>query len=227
MEEPGRLQSMGSLLVRHDWAISLSLFTFMHRRRKWQPTQCSCLENPRGGGAWWAAVYGVAQSQTRLKQLSSSSSSIVVLVVKNLPANAGGIRETQVRSLGLEDPLEEGMAIHSNILVWESHGQRSLVDYSPWGGKESAMTEETLAQHSKYIFLRKQPEGFSFGKSEDAAGGICFLMFEWRTLFLKLSQHIEEIVTKIPGPFPHALGSHPHCQSREALSSCRILFPVT
>ena len=35
--------------------------------------QCSCLENPRDGGAWWAAVYGVAQSQTRLKQLGSSS----------------------------------------------------------------------------------------------------------------------------------------------------------
>ena len=39
------------------------------------PLQCSCLENPRDWGAWWAAVYGVAQSQTRLKRLSSSSSS--------------------------------------------------------------------------------------------------------------------------------------------------------
>ena len=39
------------------------------------PLQCSCLENPRDGRAWWAAVYGVAQSQTRLKRLSSSSSS--------------------------------------------------------------------------------------------------------------------------------------------------------
>ena len=103
---------------------SLSLFTFMHWRRKWQPTpvflpgesqgrgslvgcsplgrtesdmtewlpfhfslscigegngnplQCSCLENPRDGGASWAAVYGVAQSRTRLKRLSSSSSSM-------------------------------------------------------------------------------------------------------------------------------------------------------
>ena len=68
MEEPGRLQSMGSLRVRHDWATSLSLFTFMHWRRKWQ---CSCLENPRDRGAWWAAVYGIAQSRTRLKWLSS------------------------------------------------------------------------------------------------------------------------------------------------------------
>ena len=103
-EEPGR----------HDWATSLSLFTFMHWRRKWQPTpvflpgkshgrrslvgmterlhfhfslscigegngsplQCSCLENPRDGGAWWGAVHGVAQSRTQLKWLSSSSSSI-------------------------------------------------------------------------------------------------------------------------------------------------------
>ena len=41
------------------------------------PLQCSCLENPRDGGAWWAAVHGVAQSRTQLKQLSSSSSSIL------------------------------------------------------------------------------------------------------------------------------------------------------
>ena len=39
------------------------------------PLQCSCLENPRDGGAWWPAVYGVAQSRTRLNRLSSSSSS--------------------------------------------------------------------------------------------------------------------------------------------------------
>ena len=48
-EEPGGLQSMGSLRIRHDWVTSLSLFTFMHWRRKWQPLQCSCLENPRAG----------------------------------------------------------------------------------------------------------------------------------------------------------------------------------
>ena len=74
-EEPGGLQTMGLLGVRHNWATSLSLFTFMHWRRKWQPLQCSCLENPRDRRAWWAAVYGVAQSRTRLKWLSSSSSS--------------------------------------------------------------------------------------------------------------------------------------------------------
>ena len=76
MEEPSRLRSMGSLRVGHNWATSLSLFTFMHRRRKWKPLQCSFLENPRDGGAWWAAIYGVAQIWTWLKWLSSSSSMI-------------------------------------------------------------------------------------------------------------------------------------------------------
>ena len=48
------------------------------------PLQCSCLENPRDRGAWWAAIYGVAQSRTRLKQLSSSSSSKKLLLKKSL-----------------------------------------------------------------------------------------------------------------------------------------------
>ena len=75
-EEPGGQQSMGSLRVRHDWATSLSLFTFMHWRRKWQPTPVFLPGESGDRGAWWAAVYGVAQSRTRLKRLSSSSSSL-------------------------------------------------------------------------------------------------------------------------------------------------------
>ena len=73
-EEPGRLHSIGSLQVGHDRATSLSLFTFTftHWRRKWQPTPVFLLGESQG--AWWAAVYGVAQSWTRLKWLSSSSS---------------------------------------------------------------------------------------------------------------------------------------------------------
>ena len=45
------------------------------------PLQCSCLENPRDGGAWWAAVYGVTQSRTRLKRLSSSNSSSMLYIL--------------------------------------------------------------------------------------------------------------------------------------------------
>ena len=73
MEEPGRLQSMGSLRVGR---LSLHFHSSLSciGEGNGNPLQCSCLEDPRGGGAWWAAVYGVAQSWTRLKQLSSSSS---------------------------------------------------------------------------------------------------------------------------------------------------------
>ena len=51
MEEPGRLQSMGSLRVRHDWVTSLSLFTFMHWRRKWQPTSVLLPGESQGWGS--------------------------------------------------------------------------------------------------------------------------------------------------------------------------------
>ena len=66
----------------------------------------------------------------------------VALGIKNLPANAVDI-EMQVQSLDQDDPLEEGMATHSNILAWKIHGQKSLVGYSPGDCKESDMTEAT------------------------------------------------------------------------------------
>ena len=50
-EEPGRLQSMGSIGVRHDWATSLPLFTFMHWRRKWQPTPVFLAGESQGRGS--------------------------------------------------------------------------------------------------------------------------------------------------------------------------------
>ena len=62
------------------------------------------------------------------------------------------MQEMWVQSLGLEGPLEEGRATHSSILAGESHGQRSLVGYSPHGCKELDMTEVT--EHtSKYTEL--------------------------------------------------------------------------
>ena len=74
-EEPGRLQSMGSLqsdtTERLHFHFSLSCIG----EGNGNPLQCSCLENPRDGEAWWPAVSGIAQSQTQLKRLSSSSSS--------------------------------------------------------------------------------------------------------------------------------------------------------
>ena len=57
-EEPGGPQSMGSLRVRQDSATSPHFSLSCIREGNGNPLQCSCLENPRDGGAWWAAVYG-------------------------------------------------------------------------------------------------------------------------------------------------------------------------
>ena len=81
-EDPGGLQFMGSQRVRYDWATSLSLSLSCIGEGNGSPLQCSCLENPRDGGAWWVAVYGVTQNWTRLKRLSSRAT-LGVLVLKN------------------------------------------------------------------------------------------------------------------------------------------------
>ena len=75
MDEPGRLQFIGSLRVWYDWTTSLSCIG----EGNGNPLQCSYLENPRDGGAWWAAICGVTQSQTWLKRLSSSSSIYAII----------------------------------------------------------------------------------------------------------------------------------------------------
>ena len=113
-EEPGVLQSMGSLRVGHDWATSLSLFPFMHWRRKWQPTPVFLPGESQGWETCWAAVYGVTQSRTRLKRLSRSSSSKL--------------------GEGHGNPLQYSCPENP-------HGQRSLVGYSPWGHNGSDTTE--------------------------------------------------------------------------------------
>ena len=73
MEEPGGLPSMGSVRVGHYWATSLSLFTFMHWRRKWQPTPVFLPGESQGWGSLVGCLLWVSQSWTQLKWLSSSS----------------------------------------------------------------------------------------------------------------------------------------------------------
>ena len=73
MEEPGGLQSMGSLKLDTTERLHFHFSLSCIGEGNGNPLQCSCLENPRDGGASWAAVCGVTQSRTRLKRLSSSS----------------------------------------------------------------------------------------------------------------------------------------------------------
>ena len=83
-------------------------------------------------------------------------------MVKNLLA----MWETQVLSLDQENALEKGIATHSSILAWRSHGQRSLVSYSPWDHKESDTTEH-LTPHFTFSYLNKSEMRMCFGIAID------------------------------------------------------------
>ena len=80
------------------------------------PLQYSCLENPKDGGAWWAAVHGVAKSQTRLSDFTFTFHF---------------------------HALEKEMATHSSVLAWRIPGRGSLVGCCVWGCTESDTTEAT------------------------------------------------------------------------------------
>ena len=147
-EESGRLQSMGSLRVGHDWATSLSLFTFMHWRMTWQPTPVFLPGESQGWGAWWAAVYGVAQSRTWLKWLSSSSSSSNLSDMKSLliRIDPDDGKDWRQEKKGMTEDEMVGWHHWLNGHEFEqapgdSEGQGSLACCSPWGLKESDMTE--------------------------------------------------------------------------------------
>ena len=131
------------------------------------PLQCSCLENPRDGGAWWAAYYGVAQSQTRLKwRSSSSSSSSSVCMEKAMATHSctpawkipwteapGGLQS--MGSLGVGHDWATSLSLFTFthwrrkwqptpvFLPEESQGRGSLVGCRLWGRTESDTTEAT------------------------------------------------------------------------------------
>ena len=109
-EEPGGLQSMGSWRVGHNWATSLSCIG----EGNGNPLQCSCLESPRDGAAWWAAVYGVAQSRTRLKRLSSSSSSSSTVRCPRLTLD---LIQTEISHF-FQGPLIPSVETVIEIMLW-------------------------------------------------------------------------------------------------------------
>ena len=132
MEEPGRLQSIGSLPVGHNWTNSLSLFTFTHRRRKRQPTPVFLPGESQGRGSLVGCrLWGC----TQLKRLSISGS-----------GSDGKESACKTADLGLIPGLGwstgEG---HSNPLQYSClkhpHEQWSLVGYSPCGHKMSDTAE--------------------------------------------------------------------------------------
>ena len=116
MEEPGRLQSLRSLRVGHDWATSISLSLSCIGEGNGNPLQYFCLENPRDREAWWAEVHGVAKSRTWLGDFTFPFTFM------------------HWRRKWQPTPA---------FLPGESQGERSLVGCRRWGHTESDTTEVT------------------------------------------------------------------------------------
>ena len=98
----------------------LTLISVIDGEGNGTPLQYSCLENPMDGGAWWAAVHGVAKSRTRLSDFTFTFHF---------------------------HALEKEMATHSSVLAWRLPGTGSLVGCRLWGRTESDTTEVTQQQH--------------------------------------------------------------------------------
>ena len=120
MEEPGRLQTMGSRRVGHAWATSLSLFTFMHWWRKWQSTPVAL--------AWRIPGMGEPGGPRSMgsHRVGHNWSDLAAAAVRRCCFRSCWRRKWQPTLV---------------FLPGKSHGQRDLAGYSPWGRKESDMTE--------------------------------------------------------------------------------------
>ena len=134
--EPGGLPSVGSntdMTERLHFDFSLSCIG----EGNGNPLQCSCLENPRDSGAWWAAVCGVAQSQTRLKRLSSSIAGQLGARSKYLRGELGTSQETclpwpclrcyRYRCVSVTSPLKFKGRAPTGLLFWSEQCQSSIV----------------------------------------------------------------------------------------------------
>ena len=126
-EEPSRLQSMGSWRVGHNWTTSLSLFTFMHWRRKWQPTPVFLPGESQGlGSLVGCRLWGCTKLDTTEVTWQQQQQ----------------VEKTWVWSLGWEDPRRRKEQLTPIFLPEKSHGQRSLShSYTPKGHKESDTIE--------------------------------------------------------------------------------------
>ena len=144
-EEPGGLQSVGSRRVWHDWATSLSLFTFMHWRRKWQPTRVLAWRIPGTGEPGGLRSMGSHRVGHDWSDLAAAAAAYLGLPRWH-SCKESACQCRRCRRHGF-DPWVGKITWWRQwqstpvFLLGESHGQWSLASYSPWGRKESDMTE--------------------------------------------------------------------------------------
>ena len=147
----------------HNLTTPVKFFFFLYASGEGNghPLRCSCPENPRDGAAWWADVYRVAQSRTRLKQLNSSNSLYASTFENRTSQVAQWLRTCLLNRCEFDHwigkiPWSRKWQPTPVFLPGKFHGQRSLVGYSPWGHKELDTTEQlsTFEKNGTTALLR-------------------------------------------------------------------------
>ena len=157
MEEPGRLQSMGSLRVRHDWATSLSLFTFMHWRRKWHPTPVFLPGESQGRGSLVGChLWGRTESDTTE---ATQQQHCVFRLPRWLSVKESACECRRHRRHGFipwvrKIPWRRKWQPAPVFLPGKSHRQESLVGYSPRGRRELNRTKPKVKEESEKVGLK-------------------------------------------------------------------------
>ena len=152
---PSIVTMVGTLAIKHRLQVNCG-------EGNGTPLQYSCLENPMGGGAWWAAIYGVAQNWTRLKQLSSSSSSSsrwIETAKKHWEPQTFFFQslcshQKFIILTPLKIEMEQEIATHSSILAWKIRWTEEPGGLQSMRLQESDTTEWLeLSLDSKAVFF--------------------------------------------------------------------------
>ena len=128
--EPGGLPSMGSHRVGHDWSNLAAAADLNLMEWGWVGAQTSVFCASQTCFLW------------RVPKCMKCHKNKLLAFLRRVKETPGGSPACSVGDLGWEDPLEEGMASHSSILVWGIPWAEDLLGYSPWGCKESHVTEQ-------------------------------------------------------------------------------------
>ena len=150
------------------------------------PLQCSCLENPRDGEAWWAAIYGVSQSQTQLKRLNSSSSSNnnMHLLEQRVWGQRQLLQNCKVKGRKCKNSVK-------NPSQWFS--KMALAKGNCFGRNSSLIAEKAMAPHSSTLARKipwtEEPGGLqsmgSLRVGHDWAASLSlFTCMHWKLVFL-------------------------------------------
>ena len=128
MEEPGGLQSMGLWRVGHDWATSLSLFTFMHWWRKWQPTPVFLPGESQRRGAWWLPSMGSHRVGHDWSDLAAAAAATARFVIAFLPRNKH-LLISWLQSLSTEilEPKKTKSVFFSQSICYEVMGPDPMI----------------------------------------------------------------------------------------------------